>query len=96
MDQELAGRLRTLEVLGYVLECIADSAPGEAKSAMHTLTGQLAEDPKFQFEGSLETTREVALACQLFQTHGEDDRREASRILFRLHRRLWEWVMWQL
>lgn len=93
MNPEITALLRTLEHLAYIIECVADTIPGEAKSEMDSLSKRLGGDPDLQFEGSVEARETMVEACGLFRAGTEQERREAVLVLVRLSRSLWKQVL---
>lgn len=83
-------QIRTLEQLGYIIECLALDYTGEAKSELSGLVGLLATDERFAFPGGAEVAGKLgeARACLI-----SSDTRSCAGILSQVSRDLWKQAM---
>ena len=87
---EKAARIRTLEHLSYILECLTMDYLGEARTELLALSNLLLSDRRYEFPGNQETAKSLKEIMALYM---DDKIKNGTTLLNSLNRRLWKDVM---
>ena len=83
-------QIRTLEHLAHIYECITLNIMGEGKTEIDKLAALLENDERYSFPGSKSASDSLKKVASLYR---DNEYREASGLLSRVSRGIWQDVM---
>ena len=88
--REKAAKTRTLERIGYILECVALDYLGEAKTELLSLSNSLCSDSRFEFPIDNDIAESLKKIVSLYRN---GKRGSGTGLISRISRGLWKEVM---